>query len=106
GATDDRALPLRAGYFLHWNIIAWLKANTSARWYDLGGTDGFAGLHQFKIGMVGDAGMVTPVPPTANYAVHSLPFLIGETALWARHRVQQIRARALERRHRAEAAGS
>ena len=30
GATQDRALPLRAGYFLHWHIIGWLKANTRA----------------------------------------------------------------------------
>ncbi|UXN72390.1 GNAT family N-acetyltransferase [Devosia sp. A8/3-2] len=25
GATNDRALPLRAGYFMHWHIIRWLR---------------------------------------------------------------------------------
>lgn len=106
GATQDRALPLRAGYFLHWHIIGWLKANTRARWYDLGGTDGFAGLHQFKIGMVGDAGLVAPVPPTANYAAYRLPFIIGEAAFGARDMLQKLRARRLERQHKAEAAAS
>ena len=51
------------------------------RWYDLGGTDGFQGLHQFKKGMVGDAGVITPVPPVANYAAYRLPFLIGSRRL-------------------------
>ena len=106
GATQDRALPLRAGYFLHWHIIGWLKANTRARWYDLGGTDGFAGLHQFKVGMVGDAGLVTPVPPTANYAAYRLPFLIGEAAFGARDMLQKFRAKRLERQHQAEASES
>lgn len=103
GATLDRALPLRAGYFLHWHIIGWLRQHTSARWYDLGGTDGFAGLHQFKIGMVGDTGLVSPVPPTANYAAYRLPFLLGEAAFGARDVIQKFKAKLLERRHRAEA---
>src|SRR5699024_6119169 len=28
GATDDAALDLRAGYFMHWHIIRWLRDNT------------------------------------------------------------------------------
>jgi len=80
GATNDKALPLRAGYFLHWNIIRWLRDNTSADWYDLGGTDGFQGLHQFKKGMVGEAGVISQVPPVANYAAYRLPLLLGEGA--------------------------
>ncbi len=63
-----RRSDLRAGYFLHWHIIRWLRDNTQARWYDLGGTDGFQGLHQFKKGMVGERGVIRPVPPVANYA--------------------------------------
>ena len=102
GATQDRALPLRAGYFLHWQIIGWLKQNTRACWYDLGGTDGFQGLHQFKSGMVGDAGRITPVPPTANYAAYRLPFLLGEAAFGARELAQKFRAKMLERQHKAE----
>jgi hypothetical protein len=84
GATNDRALPLRAGYFMHWNIIRWLRDNTEARWYDLGGTDGFQGLHQFKKGMVGDAGVIQPVPPVANYAAHLWPRLMGNAAFKGR----------------------
>ncbi|MET3898652.1 hypothetical protein ABIB57_002601 [Devosia sp. UYZn731] len=84
GATNDKALPLRAGYFIHWNVIRWLRDNSTAKWYDLGGTDGFHGLHQFKKGMVGEAGIITPVPPVANYASRPLPFLFGTAAFWGR----------------------
>jgi hypothetical protein len=91
GATNDRALPLRAGYYMHWHIIRWLRDNTRASWYDLGGTDGFQGLHQFKKGMVGDAGVITPVPPVANYAAYRLPYLLGTAAFTARDFVQQVR---------------
>lgn len=84
GATNEQALPLRAGYFLHWQIIRWLKQNTSARWYDLGGTDGFLGLHQFKKGMVGDAGAISPLPPMMNYASSRRALAIGKIAYAAR----------------------
>jgi len=84
GATNNQALPLRAGYFLHWNIIRWLRDNTRAKWYDLGGTDGFQGLHQFKKGMVGSAGVITPVPPVANFAARPFVMLLGENAFAAR----------------------
>lgn len=84
GATTEAALSLRAGYFMHWHIIRWLRDNTGAEWYDLGGTDGFQGLHQFKKGMVGSAGVIAPVPPVMNFASHVLPRLIGETAFAAR----------------------
>ena len=93
GATNDKALPLRAGYFLHWNIIRWLRDNTPARWYDLGGTDGFHGLHQFKKGMVGEAGTIQPVPPVANYASHWWPRLTGNAAFLARDSAQQLKRR-------------
>jgi len=84
GATNDKALPLRAGYFLHWHVIRWLRDNTRADWYDLGGTDGFQGLHQFKKGMVGERGVITPVPPVANYASALAPFVFGLGAFAAR----------------------
>jgi hypothetical protein len=84
GATNDQALPLRAGYFLHWHIIRWLRDNTEASWYDLGGTEGNQGLHQFKKGMVGEAGFIAPVPPVANYSSHLLPTLTGNLAFGAR----------------------
>jgi hypothetical protein len=91
GATNDKALPLRAGYFLHWRIIGWLRDNTRAKWYDLGGTDGFTGLHQFKKGLVGSAGALSPVPPAANYAAHWLPFLLGSVAFATRTALHRSR---------------
>ncbi len=91
GATNDKALPLRAGYFMHWHIIRWLRDNTSATWYDLGGTDGFQGLHQFKKGMVGEAGVIRPVPPVANYADHRLALLLGTGAFAARDALHALR---------------
>ncbi len=98
GATNAEALPLRAGYFMHWHIIRWLRDNTKATWYDLGGTDGFQGLHQFKKGMVGDEGVISPVPPVLNYASRFLPFLTGTLAFAARdiiaetrHRIEKLR---------------
>lgn len=91
GATNDKALPLRAGYFMHWHIIRWLRDNTRAHWYDLGGTDGFQGLHQFKKGMVGDAGVIRPVPPVANYATRPLAYLFGAGAFAARDALHAAR---------------
>lgn len=105
GATSDAALPLQAGYFMHWHIIGWLRQHTPARWYDLGGTDGFQGLHQFKRGMVGETGLIVPVPPSANYATYRLPFVLGEAAFAARDVVQRLKSRLRERgRRTAEAA--
>lgn len=93
GATVDRALPLRAGYFMHDLIIKWLRDNTSAKWYDLGGTDGFQGLHQFKKGMVGTAGHIEPVPPVMNYASHLRAKMVGSLAYALRDGAQHLRRR-------------
>lgn len=98
GATNDKALPLRAGYFMHWHIIRWLRDNTPARWYDLGGTDGFHGLHQFKKGMVGEAGVIQPVPPVANYAAHWWPRFAGNAAFFARDSAQRLKREIDKRR--------
>ena len=68
----------------------WLKENTSARWYDLGGTDGFLGLHQFKKGMVGSDGVIAPVPRVANYADSRLAYVLGNGALWAREAFHEV----------------
>lgn len=95
GATNDKALPLRAGYFMHWHIIRWLRDNTAADWYDLGGTDGFQGLHQFKKGMVGEAGVIEPVPAVGNYASHPVAYLMGNGAFLARDGFHHLR-RTLE----------
>jgi len=93
GASNDAALPLRAGYFMHWHIIRWLRDHTRAQWYDLGGTDGFQGLHQFKKGMVGDKGLIRPVPPVANYASRPLAYVLGAGAFAAREAYNELRRR-------------
>jgi hypothetical protein len=91
GATSDAALELRAGYFLHWHVIRWLRDHTGARWYDLGGTEGFAGLHRFKKGMVGSAGVVRPVPPVALKAAYAWPRTMGRAAFAARGLMRRAR---------------
>jgi hypothetical protein len=93
GASNDAALPLRAGYFMHWHVIRWLRDHTKAHWYDLGGTDGFQGLHQFKKGMVGDMGLIRPVPPVANYASRPLAYALGAGAFAAREAYNEVRRR-------------
>lgn len=95
GATNEQALPLRAGYFLHWEIIRWLRDNTPARWYDLGGTDGFQGLHQFKKGMVGDEGFIHPVPEMMSYAEDVRARLLGGLAFLARDVLAKTRERLM-----------
>jgi len=90
GATNDQALPLRAGYFMHWEIMRWLSRQERIKWYDLGGTDGFLGLHQFKNGMVGKAGVVSTVPKVMNYAHWMLPRLLGNALFFARDTKAQI----------------
>ena len=91
GATNDKALPLRAGYLMHARIISWLRDNTRTEWYDLGGTDGFHGLHQFKKGMVGTAGRMADVPPITNYAGSTRGWLVGQAAYTARDTFHKLR---------------
>jgi Acetyltransferase (GNAT) domain len=95
GATNDKALPLRAGYFMQSRVISWLRDNTSASWYDLGGTDGFQGLHQFKKGLVGDAGVITPIPRVANYAARPMQLMIGQGAFFAREAYHRARNKVI-----------
>ncbi len=99
GATSDEALPLRAGYFMHDRIIQWLSGNTHAKWYDLGGNDGFSGLHQFKKGMVGQHGSITQVPAIYTYG-HSIKsrtigrglFLLKDIKTTLQQRVEKWRS--------------
>ena len=91
GATNDRALSLRAGYFMHFHITRWLREHTRAEWYDLGGTDGFHGLHQFKKGMIGAAGKIAPLPPIMNYAASASTRLVGDLAFAARDALMRVR---------------
>lgn len=56
GATDNRALPLKAGYAMQWWIINWLGKQQDVHWYDLGGDGDDPGLRQFKKGLTGKEG--------------------------------------------------
>ncbi len=78
GATDDRALPLKAGYVLHWWIAERLCADPDVKWYDLGGADADHGLHQFKKGFVGKAGVIETTPPAYNRCGSAVSYLIGK----------------------------
>jgi len=72
GATNDKALPVRAGYALQWAVLDKLRGTT--RWYDLGGAPE-PGLRQFKNGFVGKAGVVVTLPGEFHYAVGLRPTL-------------------------------
>jgi Acetyltransferase (GNAT) domain len=54
GATNEVAMKVKAAYFLHWNVIQWLK-EVGVRYYDLGGIDpeGNPGVYSFKSGFSG-----------------------------------------------------
>lgn len=68
GATSDQALPLRAGYALHWAVLEHLIEDPVVCWYDLGGADEESPLHQFKRGFVGRSGEIAITPPYYHYA--------------------------------------
>lgn len=95
GATADAALPLSAGHFMQYNIVRWLRDNSGAKWYNLGGHDDNEGLRTFKTGLVGSTGVITPFAPNAQYAAYALPRLIGRSALLARQSIINAK-RALE----------
>jgi len=84
GATDSRAVSLRAGYALHWWIASHLCSLPHCRWYDLGGNDMDRGLHQFKKGFTGKTGSICITPPVYHYAVSLPAHLIGRAVFQAR----------------------
>ncbi|MTI16267.1 peptidoglycan bridge formation glycyltransferase FemA/FemB family protein [Rhodobacteraceae bacterium RKSG542] len=78
GATNNRALPLKAGFPMHWEIAKELCDHPRIKWYDLGGTDQDAGLEQFKKGFVGKSGRMPVLPPNYHYTASIRARLIGE----------------------------
>ena len=84
GATDYRALKLKAGYALHWWVAEFLCKARDVSWYDLGGNDLDQGLHQFKKGFVGKSGHILMAPPRYHYAQSMLAKLVGFAAFKAR----------------------
>lgn len=83
GATDHRALGLKAGYALHWWFAERLCQMNGVSWYDLGGTDFDRGLHQFKKGFVGKRGQIVASLPRYHYASSTMARLVGSSAFAA-----------------------
>lgn len=99
GATDERALRLKAGYAMHGWIADWLCGLPGVRWYDLGGSDGDQGLHQFKKGFCGKVGHIVTTPPSYHRSRAGLGDLFGRTIYMA-HDMKAATTRTL---HRAKA---
>lgn len=96
GATDERALRLKAGYAMHGWIADWLCSLPDVRWYDLGGTDGDQGLHQFKKGFCGKLGRIIRTPASYRRSRSALDNLLGRSIYFA-HDVKAATARTLYR---------
>ena len=93
GATDDRALKLKAGYALHWWVAEYLCENKQINWYDLGGNDLDKGLHQFKKGFVGKTGMILMSPHRYHFAQSAKAKLAGFAAFQVRDGISSIKRR-------------
>ncbi len=96
GATDDRALRLNAGYAMHHWIAGWLCDQPGVRWYDLGGTDGDRGLHQFKKGFCGKLGHIVSTPPSYRRSRTAMDDLLVRTIYMA-HDLKAATVRPLHR---------
>ena len=84
GATDDRALPLKAGYAMHWWMAEYLCGQDDIQWYYLGGNDLDKGLHQFKKGFVGKSGHILLAPPRYHFSNSFSASVTGFAAFRAR----------------------
>ncbi len=92
GATNERARELKAAYFLHWQVMMWLKER-GARWYDLGGVDPQAnpgGFH-FKSGF---GGTEVRQLPTHTASDGALGDVILKGVAWLRSRRTSVPAPA------------
>ena len=91
GATDDRALKLKAGYALHWWVAEFLCNKEGMDWYDLGGNDLDQGLHQFKKGFVGKSGHILTAPPRYHYSSSLISNLAGYAAFQIRDAISSFK---------------
>ena len=97
GASAGDALPLGAGYLLHWEIGRWLETS-SCRWYDLGGDCGLSGLRQFKSGLVGKTGRSPTLPGCFDTSMSLRGRLLGAGVFAVRDSVTRLRRRPSDRR--------
>lgn len=91
GATDERALRLKAGYAMHWWMAEHLCKQEDIQWYDLGGNDLDKGLHQFKKGFVGKSGDIMTAPPRYHFSRNLSAKLVGFSAFRARSIVSSLK---------------
>jgi hypothetical protein len=99
-ASDERALSLRAGYALRWWIIDRLRGS-NARWLDLGGTEGDAGLKSFKLGNVGKLGRVLQIAGDYDFAENVLSSFVSAAMSSTRKFMQRGPGQHLRRLKRA-----
>ena len=83
GATDDRAVALKAGFVMQWWIIDWLSRQ-NLKWYDLGGASGEDGLRQFKKGLTGKSGATAALPGEFTLCRDPLSRLLAAAILTVR----------------------
>lgn len=78
GATDDKALPLNAGYFMQWKVVEHLSRMPDIHWYGLGGgSSSSCSLHQFKRGLTGKTGLTIDEPEAFVRAGSAYAALVG-----------------------------
>ncbi|MFZ5676952.1 MAG: lipid II:glycine glycyltransferase FemX [Pseudomonadota bacterium] len=90
GASSGEALPLKAGYALHWHIVQWLNEQGIA-WYDLGGASHEPGLRQFKKGFVGKAGKILAMEGEHDRWTSTLGRMSADLIFGARHLRRRVR---------------
>jgi lipid II:glycine glycyltransferase (peptidoglycan interpeptide bridge formation enzyme) len=90
GATNDKALPLKAGYVMHWEVAKYLVNTKNVHWYDLGGTDKDCHLHQFKRGFVGKLGCVTVTPRYYHFGASWKSRALGHGLYLARRKKGEL----------------
>ncbi|MEO0384920.1 MAG: GNAT family N-acetyltransferase [Pseudomonadota bacterium] len=98
GATDDKALPLNAGYFLQWKVVEHLSSMPQINWYALGGgSSPNCSLHQFKRGLTGKTGLILDEPDVFFRAGSSYAAMVGSSVAqlrwWLQHADLEIQKR-------------
>jgi hypothetical protein len=102
-ATGDAALVVRAGYFLQWTIVRWLKETGRCRWYDVFVGNSTPGVRQFKRGLVG-AKALEIAPAELEACEHRLTALMIEVGIRLRELRRKLKAPSTRSRRRRRAA--
>lgn len=100
GATNSKALPLKAGYVMHWAIATHLANDPDNEWYDLGGADQDCHLHQFKRGFVGKAGVTAITPRYYHFGANLKARFLGSMLFTARRKKGELARLLHDLRHK------